>query len=283
MTSAHGSSPSRRLAFSGTWYSGDPELLAGEVDGLLASASEPAVPGARRRGAARGPPLFRATSPRAAYRALGAEARDLIVLVGPSHLSVSTAVAILTRGVLETPWDPLPIAEDAADADCTGADHRARPAAEIHAGSTPWRLQLPFLARVPAGVPMVPMLIGQQTRETAIALGAAIAEALGSVNLALVASSDLSHYHACGDGVCHGPPLCWAALDAGSTPTPCIDALDRDPHHACGGGPMVAVMSAARRLGATAGGVLRYADSGDVTGDKSSVVGYASAAFSRPR
>ena len=47
---------------------------------------------------------------------LGAEARDLIVLVGPSHHVQFPGCAILTRGVLETPWDPLPIAEDAADA-----------------------------------------------------------------------------------------------------------------------------------------------------------------------
>ena len=48
--------------------------------------------------------------------------------------------------------------------------------------------------------------------------------------------------------------------------------------HACGGGPMVAVLQAARRLGASQARVLRYADSGDVSGDKASVVGYLAAA-----
>jgi hypothetical protein len=57
-----------------------------------------------------------------------------------------------------------------------------------------------------------------------------------------------------------------------------MDALEREPRHACGGGPMVAVLRAARQLGASEARVLRYADSGDVSGDKSSVVGYLAAA-----
>ena len=280
MTSAHGSSPSRRLAFSGTWYSGDPELLAGEVDGLLASASEPAVPALAVVAPHAG---LRYSGHVAAwsYRALGAEARDLIVLVGPSHHVQFPGCAILTRGVLETPWDPLPIAEDAADALARALTIAHAPHAEIHAQEHSLELQLPFLARVQAGVPVVPILIGQQTRETAIALGAAIVEALGSVNLAMVASSDLSHYLPAAKAYAMDR-LVLGALDQ-ADPDALLDVLGRDAHHACGGGPMAAVLSAARRLGATAGGVLRYADSGDVTGDKSSVVGYASAAFSRPR
>jgi AmmeMemoRadiSam system protein B len=56
-------------------------------------------------------------------------------------------------------------------------------------------------------------------------------------------------------------------------------ALDRRPEHACGGGPTVAVMRAAHALGARDAVVLNYADSGDVSGDKASVVGYMAAAF----
>jgi hypothetical protein len=56
-------------------------------------------------------------------------------------------------------------------------------------------------------------------------------------------------------------------------------ALDAQPDHACGGGPTVAVMRAARALGARDAVVLQYADSGDVSGDKTAVVGYLAAAF----
>jgi MEMO1 family protein len=64
-------------------------------------------------------------------------------------------------------------------------------------------------------------------------------------------------------------------------PEALMDALERDPMHACGGGPMVAVLRAARGLGASRARVLRYADSGDVSGDKDSVVGYMAAAVWR--
>src|SRR6185503_429882 len=56
-------------------------------------------------------------------------------------------------------------------------------------------------------------------------------------------------------------------------------ALDLQPQHACGGGPTVAVMRAAELLGASDSALLAYADSGDVSGDTSAVVGYMAAAF----
>jgi MEMO1 family protein len=57
-----------------------------------------------------------------------------------------------------------------------------------------------------------------------------------------------------------------------------MNLLERRPDHACGGGPMVSVLRAARALGASNAVVIKYADSGDVSGDKSSVVGYLAAA-----
>jgi AmmeMemoRadiSam system protein B len=58
-----------------------------------------------------------------------------------------------------------------------------------------------------------------------------------------------------------------------------MSALEAYPEHACGGGPTVSVMLAAKALGARDARVLKYADSGDVSGDKEAVVGYLAAAF----
>jgi MEMO1 family protein len=68
---------------------------------------------------------------------------------------------------------------------------------------------------------------------------------------------------------------CVTRFDADALQT----ALEERPDHACGGGPTVAVMRAAGALGAQQSIVLHYADSGDVSGDKSAVVGYLAAAF----
>jgi AmmeMemoRadiSam system protein B len=94
----------------------------------------------------------------------------------------------------------------------------------------------------------------------------------------IVASSDLSHYH---------PAVVANRLDADVVgdvgrldPEGLMTRLERDPDHACGGGPIVAVLRAARALGATRSLVLRYADSGDAgERDKSRVVGYLAAAL----
>src|SRR5207302_3594350 len=121
------------------------------------------------------------------------------------------------------------------------------------------------------------LLMGFQTPQTARSLADGLARALAGRRALIVASTDLSHYHDAATA---------ARLDA-----VVIDhverfdadglqqALDRRPEHACGGGPTVAVMLAAKALGAHDAVVLHYADSGDVSGDKSAVVGYLAAAF----
>jgi AmmeMemoRadiSam system protein B len=91
-----------------------------------------------------------------------------------------------------------------------------------------------------------------------------------------VASSDLSHFEDARTAAAMDAVVLQQVelLEAEGL----MQALEREPHHACGGGPMVAVLHAARTLGATRARVLKYGDSGDVSGDKSSVVGYMAAA-----
>ena len=171
----------------------------------------------------------------------------------------------------------------AIDADASRAIAAATPVVvehrAAHAREHSLEMQLPFLARLAPGLPIVPLVVGHQTKEVAFALGDALASALRGRKALLVASSDLSHYEEARTA---------AALDA--VVIDCVArfddeglqrALEARPDHACGGGPMVAVMRAARLAGARDAVVLNYADSGDVSGDKSAVVGYLAAAFGR--
>jgi AmmeMemoRadiSam system protein B len=119
--------------------------------------------------------------------------------------------------------------------------------------------------------------MGYQTHATISDLAEGLSSALAGRVVLLVASTDLSHYH---DAVTaarlDGRVMDHVAVfDADGLQ----DALDAFPEHACGGGPAVAVMRAARALGARHARVLKYADSGDVSGDKDAVVGYLAAAF----
>jgi AmmeMemoRadiSam system protein B len=137
-------------------------------------------------------------------------------------------------------------------------------------------MQLPFVAHLLPGVPIVPMVMGHQDRSTAFALGDALANVIRHRRVLLVASSDLSHFEDARTAAAMDAVVLQHVelLEAEGL----MRALEREPHHACGGGPMVAVLHAARTLGATRARVLKYGDSGDVSGDKSSVVGYMAAA-----
>ncbi len=121
--------------------------------------------------------------------------------------------------------------------------------------------------------------MGYQDRQTALTFGDALARVVGrsGENVLLVASSALSHYEDANTAAQMDAVVIKhvASLDAEGL----MVALERTPRHACGGGPMVSVLRAASRLGGTRAEVLRYADSGDVSGDKTAVVGYMAAAI----
>jgi MEMO1 family protein len=269
----------RRAAVAGQWYPGTRAGLAAAIDEHLAAAAMDEV---------ERPPLRAIVAPHAglmysgpvaayAYRAAQRSAYSAIVLVGPSHFVPFSGVSIWPRGAWETPFGPVPVETDLAAA-IAAASSEICDLPEAHAREHSLEMQLPFVAHLMPGVPIVPLVMGRQTRGTAMDLGSALASVLArrASDVLLVASSDLSHYKdaraaAALDGVVTRHV---AALDAEGLMT----SLEREPRHACGGGPMVAVLHAARQLGATEGRVLQYADSGDVSGDKSSVVGYMAAA-----
>ena len=149
--------------------------------------------------------------------------------------------------------------------------------AAAHAREHSLEMQLPFIKRVAPAARIVPLVMGRQTAETSRGLGDALGAVLKGRDALLVASTDLSHYHDAATAARLDAVVidCVARFDADGLQR----ALDEEPAHACGGGPTVAVLRAARHLGAHDAVVLKYADSGEVSGDKSAVVGYLAAAL----
>ena len=269
----------RKAAVAGTWYPGTAASLAAAVDRHLAAAD--------RTGASVRGDLVALVAPHAglmysgpvaahAYRLLRDRAFDVAVLVGPSHFVGFDGVAVYPSGAFETPFGVMSI-----DAGCARTIAAATPIVHEHRAAHvrehSLEMQLPFLARLAPGVPIVPLLMGYQTAETAAALGGALALALRGRTALLVASTDLSHYHDAATASALDQVVidCMLRFDADGLQA----ALDARPEHACGGGPAVAVMRAARAAGARDAVILNNADSGDVSGDKSSVVGYLAAAL----
>jgi MEMO1 family protein len=275
----------RPAAVAGTWYPGTAPALAAAVDRHLAAADRVAGPALLTPG-----DLVAIIAPHAglmysgpvaahAYRLLRERTFDVAVLVGPSHFVGFDGVSIYPSGGFETPLGLAPIDADCASAIVAAAKSPGfiREHAAAHTREHSLEMQLPFLMHLAPGLPIVPLVMGHQTAETARTLGDALAKALSGRRALLVASTDLSHYHDAATASRLDAVVidCVARFDADGLQR----ALDAGPGHACGGGPMVAVMRAARLAGARDAAVLNYADSGDVSGDKSAVVGYLAAAF----
>jgi hypothetical protein len=273
----------RRAAVAGSWYPGTKARLAKALETHLEAASPPRVPLCPRAIIAPHAGLIYSGPVAAhAYTLVRDCGYSAVVLVGPSHFVGFHGVSIWPRGKWDTPLGAVAVAEELAAA-IAAESPDIREYAVAHGREHSLEMQLPFVAHLMPGIPIVPLVMGYQTRSTAEALGDAIARALAEYEarelrgVLLIASSDLSHYeNAETASRMDGVVLHYlAALD----PSGLMDALEEDPRHACGGGPMVSVLRAAARLGAGHAQVLRYADSGDVSGDKSAVVGYVAAAI----
>jgi hypothetical protein len=209
------------------------------------------------------------------YAQLKGEKYTTVVIVSPSHREYFDGVSVYPGDAYATPlgevvidtglrdllvsWSPLVTAR------MNG--HHQEHAVEV---------QIPFLQETLDAFMVIPLVVGDQSRETCLALGDVLAGVCRGRNVLLVASTDLSHFHQ-GDVANRLDAVVVKDVEMFDYEKLMTD-IETGQAEACGGGPAVAVMCASRRLGATSMEVLHHCNSGDITGDRSSVVGYLSAA-----
>jgi len=198
------------------------------------------------------------------------------VVVSPSHRLYFAGSSIWREGPYKTPLGTIEIADDLAGA-IAEADSTVSFRADAHVHEHSLEVELPFLQVASPGLRLVPIVMGDQSPASSRRLGQAIAAAAKGKNVLLVASTDLSHFH--DDKEARRLDNIVIGHLKAYDPDGLARDLEREVCEACGGGPVVAVMTAAKSLGATKAVVLKYANSGDVTGDKSGVVGYVAAAL----
>ncbi len=271
----------RPSPIAGTWYPGQPEALDRSVRELL-EAVEPLRIEAELVALISPHAGLRYSGPVAAagYRLLEWQRFESAVLVGPSHHVYFQGASVFHRGAFETPLGQVEVDEELAQS-ILDRDRSMRDFFEAHEREHCLEMQLPFLQVLAPHIKIVPIIMGDQRRvnvdAVARAVGSAVAEAGRKV--LLIASSDLSHYKSAEVAARMDGKV--TALVERCDPGELMDLLEVHHEHACGGGPVVAVMKAAQALGGHSARILRYGDSGDVTGDKAEVVGYLSAALFR--
>jgi hypothetical protein len=275
----------RPAAVAGSWYPGTRGALEQEVDALLAAAVVPPLKDVVAVIAPHAGMMFSGAVAAHAYRAIAAQDVDVIVIVGPSHYVAFDGVAIQDRGGFETPLGIAQIDDEvAARLMAASPMVRAHPSAHVREHSL--EMQLPFIQRV-SSARIVPLAMGYQTRSTILALADALPRVLAGRRALIAASTDLSHYFAA-DRAEKLDGLVGRFVEQ-FDPEGLLDEFESYPEHergryvACGGGAAIAAMLAARKLGANTAHLLRYAHSGDVSGDRTAVVGYMAAAFSRAK
>ena len=213
----------------------------------------------------------------AAYRQVQGGDYDTVVVVGPDHRGTTQGgLAYADFDAWRTPLGEVPVDRDVLAA--IGRQVKLRPVERDDEHSL--EVQLPFLQIALADFKLVPIMMGDISPETCRELGLAIAEGVRGRRALLVASTDLSHYYDDSTARRLDQKTLQYVLDF--NPDSLAGALGRGAAQACGGGPVAAVMAAARELGASEAHLVKYATSGDVWEDRSQVVGYASLVLVKP-
>jgi len=273
----------RPSPIAGHWYPASAAELAATVDGYLAASSPPTTDsGVVAVVAPHAGHVYSGAVAGCAFAAVRGLAPDLVAVVGPLHGHAAGALLTSAHEAYETPLGvvPLDLEARARLVSALRDEGTTTLTAVRHDGEHSVEIELPFLQRALHGPwRLLPVMVRDQRRAVALALGRALARTLVDRRALLVASTDLSHYH----------PLAAAQrLDAELLRL--VEAFDADGvlradadgiGEACGVGALAAVLWAARGLGAERVRVLRYATSGDVSGEYRSVVGYAAAAATR--
>ena len=171
-------SPVRRAAVAGTWYPGSRPELEAAVDAHLAGGHAAVIPQTPKALVAPHAGLVY-SGPVAgfAYAAIRGARYRAVVLVGPSHFVPFRGLSIWPAGTWETPLGAVAVDEHLASA-IAAASPLVAVRASAHEREHSLEMQLPFLARVMPGIPIVPLVMGHQNRETAEGFGRGLADAI---------------------------------------------------------------------------------------------------------
>ena len=203
-----------------------------------------------------------------------------VIMVGPNHYGIGSWVAAMKQGAWETPLGVVQVNSQLAEK-IAGRASALKFDDYAHSRDHCLEVQLPFLQYVKHDFKIVPVVLVSQSSDIAFELGNAISETIVEKNVLdstiLLASSDFTHYEPNSEAHRKDGELIKTilALDVNKF----YAVIERLNVSACGYGAIATMMVAARNLGATRGELLKYATSGDVTGDISAVVGYSSIVF----
>lgn len=265
----------REPAVAGTFYPRSTAALKSQVEELLGQVPAKDLGGQ----------VVALISPHAGYMYSGFTAAHgfklltgrtyrTVVIISPSHREYFDGISVYNGEAYRTPLGEVGIDRELREEFVTG--HGSIVISQFgHGEEHAVEVQIPFLQEVLPPFMILPVVMGDQRREYCFLLGERLGEVLKGKNVLLVASTDLSHYYQY--DVCRKLDSIFIDAVKRFDVERLMEDLETERTEACGGGPTVAAMIAAKNLGAVNSEILHHCNSGDVSGNKSQVVGYLSA------
>ena len=273
----------RPSPIAGRWYPGNAKQLTTSVDAYIDAAQLPEINGevvgvmAPHAGHVYSGPVAGY-----AFGAVRGMQPELVAVVSPMHQPYSQPLLTSAHQAYQTPLGSITIDQAAV------AELNKKLEQELGFGLTPVRsdmehsleIELPFLQRALAKeFHLLPVMVRDQSARVGQALGRALANVLAARDALLVASTDLSHFYDQDQAKILDSEML-RQVEA-FNPLGVLEAEEQGKGFACGRNALAAVLWAATDLGANTVQILKHATSGDITGDYSEVVGYASAVITR--
>ena len=276
----------RRPAVAGQFYPADSNELSALIDQCYVHPLGPGKPPPAPRAEA---DIAAVVCPHAGYVYSGPVAAhsflhvsslpdpELIVVVAPNHYGIGSGVSTFKEGEWETPLGKMKVDSEAAK-ELVSLEEIVAFDPGAHRLEHSLEVQLPFLQRIYGdSVSFLPISLIFQDIDTARALSAALSKLLKGRRAVLVASSDLTHYEAADVAKRKDMALLRCVLKGDLEGF--YSTLERLNVTSCGFGAIATVMEASRSLGLSKPELLKYATSGDTTGDNLQVVGYGALRF----
>jgi AmmeMemoRadiSam system protein B len=260
----------RTPAVAGRFYPSNPKQLAREVDNYSSDAGEKVA-------------ALACVVPHAGYMYSGHVAGAVYaslqipprcILLGPRHFPRGESMAILSEGSWQTPFGEAPI-DSALARELAHACPRLREDMVAHQTEHSLEVQIPFLQRLVEGFRFVPVVLGTDRYPLLEELGRAVAGVVAAqaAPVLVIASSDMNHYES--DAITRVKDRRAIERILALDPRGLYDTVRSEGITMCGYAAAVAMLVAVRERGAKEAQLIRYATSGDVSGDYDQVVGYA--------
>ncbi|MCX5715806.1 MAG: AmmeMemoRadiSam system protein B [Candidatus Omnitrophica bacterium] len=268
----------KKADLAGSWYPADAGELKAELEGFIDRANPPKIDGH----------ILGLISPHAGYdysgpvagfafKAVKGKDYKTVIILGFSHRKFFDGVSVYDRGIFETPLGSVGVDSEFAKK-LTSAGNYISFYPQLFKDENSVEMMIPLVQTALPAAKIVPVAFGTQDFRLCEILAAALAAAIGNrQDVLVIASTDMSHYH--------------TYKEANEIDDFCIKVIKNfDPKalygetklgtaELCGSMPVAALMLVMQRLGADGIEILKHENSGDVTGDKTRVVGYVAAAF----